>query len=158
MLERAFLAHVPCTWVTGDSVYGADSALRRSIEAAAKGYVLTVTWAQHLGLRPVENWAKEVPKGGWTRLSAGDGAQGPRLYDGACVPFRGAREGWQKALLIRRSLEKPDERTFYLTLAPEGTELATLVQVAGLRWTIEGAPQAQERKVRDELTDRAQAA
>jgi hypothetical protein len=28
----------------------------------------------------------------------------------------------------------------------------------GLRWGIEGAPQAQERKVRDELTDRAQAA
>ena len=29
----------------------------------------------------------------------------------------------------------------------------------GLRqWAIEGAPQAQERKVRDELTDRAQAA
>jgi len=28
----------------------------------------------------------------------------------------------------------------------------------GLRWGIEGAPQAQERKVRDELTNRAQAA
>jgi len=27
-----------------------------------------------------------------------------------------------------------------------------------VRWAIEGAPQAQERKVRDELTDRAQAA
>jgi SRSO17 transposase len=158
MLERAVLAHVPYAWVAGDSVYGADSALRRAIEAAGKGYVLTVTSAQHLGLRPVADWAKEVPKGGWTRLSAGDGAKGPRLYDWAYVPFRGAREGWQKALLIRRSLEKPDELTFYLTLAPEGTELATLVQVAGSRWTIEGAPQAQERKVRDELTDRAQAA
>src|SRR3954466_1146109 len=105
MLERALLAHVPYAWVAGDSVYGADSALRRAIEAAGKGYVLTVTSAQHLGLRPVGDWAKEVPKGGWTRLSAGDGAKGPRLYDWACVPFRGAREGWQKALLIRRSLE-----------------------------------------------------
>jgi hypothetical protein len=25
MLERAVLAHVPCAWVTGDSVYGSDS-------------------------------------------------------------------------------------------------------------------------------------
>ena len=88
MLERAFLAHVPYAWVAGDSVYGADSALRRAIEAAGKGYVLTVTSAQHLGLRPVGDWAKGVPKGGWTRLSAGDGAKGPRLYDWACVPFR----------------------------------------------------------------------
>jgi SRSO17 transposase len=147
MLERAVLAHVPYAWVTGDSVYGADSALRRAIEAAGKGYVLTVTSAQHLGLRPVANWAKDVPKKGWTRLSAGDGAKGPRLYDWACVSFRGAREGWQKALLIRRSLEKPDELTFYLTLAPEGTELATLVQVAGTRWTIEACFEAAKGEV-----------
>jgi SRSO17 transposase len=147
MLERTFLAHVPYAWVTGDSVDGADSALRRSIEAAGKGYVLTVTSAQHLGLRPVASWAKDVPKGGWTRLSAGEGAKGPRLYDWACVPFRGAREGWQKALLIRRSLEKPDELTFYLTLAPEGTELATLVQVAGTRWTIEACFEAAKGEV-----------
>src|SRR5689334_5184211 len=45
MLERAVLAHVPSAWVAGDSVYGADSALRRTIEAAGKGYVLTVTSA-----------------------------------------------------------------------------------------------------------------
>src|SRR5215204_1924117 len=147
MLERAVLAHVPCAWVTGDSVYGSDSGLRRTIEAAGKGYVLTVTSAQHLGLRPVGDWAKEVPKKGWTRLSAGDGSKGPRLYDWACVPFRGAREGWQKALLIRRSLEKPDELTFYLTLAPEGTELATLVQVAGSRWTIEACFEAAKGEV-----------
>src|SRR4051795_8756723 len=147
MLERAVLAHVPYAWVTGDSGYGADSALRRSIEAASKGYVLTVTSAQHLGLRPVGDWATEVPKGGWMRLSAGDGAKGPRLYDWACVPFRGAREGWQKALLIRRALEKPDELSFYLTLAPEGTELATLVQVAGSRWTIEACFEAAKGEV-----------
>src|SRR5215218_624634 len=59
MLERALAAHLPFAWVTGDSVYGADSALRRSIEAASKGYVLTVTSAQHLGLRPVGDWATE---------------------------------------------------------------------------------------------------
>ena len=134
MLDRALAAHLPFAWVTGDSVYGADSALRRAIEATDKGYVLSVTSAQRLGLRPVEHWAKDVPESGWTRLSAGDGAKGPRLYDWAYVPVRGAREGWQKALLIRRSLEKPDELSFYLTLAPEGTELATLVQVAGTRW------------------------
>src|SRR3954463_6972936 len=32
-LERALDAGVPCSWVAGDSVYGADRALRRRIEA-----------------------------------------------------------------------------------------------------------------------------
>jgi hypothetical protein len=49
--------------------------------------------------------------------------------------------------LIRRALEKPDELTFYLTLAPEGTELATLVQVAGTRWTIEACFEAAKGEV-----------
>jgi SRSO17 transposase len=147
MLERALSAHVPCAWVTGDSVYGSDAGLRRAIEAAGKGYVLTVTSAQRLGLRPVADWAKDVPEDGWERLSAGDGAKGPRLYDWAYVPFRGAREGWQKALLMRRSLVKPDELTFYLTLAPDGTSLANLVQVAGTRWTIEACFEAAKGEV-----------
>src|SRR4051812_18436180 len=63
------------------------------------------------------------------------------------VSRSGAREGWQKALLIRRALEKPDELSFYLTLAPEGTELATLVQVAGTRWTIEACFEAAKGEV-----------
>jgi hypothetical protein len=49
--------------------------------------------------------------------------------------------------LIRRSLEKPDELSFYLTLAPEGIELATLVQVAGARWTIEACFEAAKGEV-----------
>src|ERR687894_2574622 len=46
MLARAFAAGVPCRWVTGDSVYGADYALRRSIETSGRGYVLAVTSRQ----------------------------------------------------------------------------------------------------------------
>ncbi len=147
MLERAVLAHVPYAWVTGDSVYGADSALRRAIEAAGKGYVLTVTSAQHLGLRPVANWAKDVPKKGWTRLSAGDGAKGPRLYDWAHLPHSGAAAGWRMGLLIRRGTAEPDEFAYYLTHAPEATTLAELVGVAGTRWTIESCFEAAKGEV-----------
>src|ERR671933_2163346 len=93
MLERALAAEVPCAWVTGDSVYGADTSLRRAIEQAGKGYVLAVTSAQRLGFRPVVDWAEEVAEDGWVRLSAGDGAKGPRLYDWAYRPHSGAPEG-----------------------------------------------------------------
>lgn len=71
------------------------------------------------------------------RLSAGDGAKGPRLYDWACVPYRGAAPGFQCALLVRRSLADPDETTFYLTHTPTGTPVSDLVRIAGQRWTIE---------------------
>src|ERR671939_466799 len=76
MLERALGAGVPCSWVTGDSVYGADRALRRAIEArGGLGYVLAVTSGQRLGGRRVDAWAAGVPPEGWQRLSAGEGAK-----------------------------------------------------------------------------------
>jgi SRSO17 transposase len=148
MLERAFAAGVPCAWVTGDSVYGADHALRRAIERQGRGYVLAVTSAQRLGFKPVEDWLEDVPADGWRRLSAGDGAKGPRLYDWAYLRA-GTRTatGWQKGLLIRRKIGKPAEFTFYLTLAPAATPLAELVRVAGTRWTIEACFEAAKGEV-----------
>jgi SRSO17 transposase len=148
MLERALDAGVPCAWVTGDSVYGADRALRRRIEArGGLGYVLAVTSGQRLGGRRVDAWAAGVPPEDWRRLSAGEGAKGPRLYDWAFLPYRGAPPGWATGLLVRRKLAEPDELTFYLTLAPEGTDLATLVRVAGTRWTIEACFEAAKGEV-----------
>jgi len=147
MLERAFEAGVPCAWIVGDSVYGSDCALRRFIERRGRGYVLAVTGAQRLGLKPVADWLEDVPGKAWRRLSAGDGAKGPRLYDWAYLPYRGAAEGWQKGLLIRRKIAKPDELTFYLTLAPAATPLAALVRVAGTRWTIEACFEAAKGEV-----------
>jgi SRSO17 transposase len=147
MLERAFAAGVPATWVAGDSVYGGASRLRRFIERQGCGYVLAVTSAQRLGLVPVTHWAAEIPAKDWQRLSAGRGAKGPRLYDWAYRSFPGAAEGWCKGLLIRRSLTEPDEPTFYLTHAPEGTTLADLVRIAGSRWTVEACFEAAKGEV-----------
>jgi SRSO17 transposase len=138
MLERAFRAGVPCAWATGDSVYGADHSLRRAVEKSGRGYVLAVTSGQHLGLKPVADWLEDVPGRAWKRLSAGEGAKGPRLYDWVWLPYHAdTAPGWKKGLLIRRQIAKPGEFTFYLTLSPEEATLAELVRVAGTRWTIE---------------------
>jgi SRSO17 transposase len=148
MLTRAFAAGVPCRWVTGDSVYGADYSLRRCIERSGRGYVLAVTSRQRLGFKTVADWLEDVPSNGWQRLSAGDGAKGPRLYDWAWLPYwSDAESGWQKGLLIRRKLAQPEAFTFYLTLAPEGTGLSDLVRVAGTRWTIEACFEAAKGEV-----------
>jgi SRSO17 transposase len=148
LLERALDAGVPCAWVTGDGVYGGDSALRRFLERRRVGYGLAVTSAHHLGLVPVLDWVEEVPADGWHRLSASAGAKGPRRYDWAFLPVRGAVPAdWGKGLLIRRSLGEKQELAFYLTSAPPGTTLADLVRVAGTRWTIEEGFEAAKGEV-----------
>jgi SRSO17 transposase len=137
MLERARAAGVPFSWITADSVYGADHRIRRWAERHRRGYVLAVTSGQRLGLRPVTSWIRGLPKGAWQQRSAGDGAKGRRLYDWACVPYPGGAPGFRCALLVRRSIAKPTELAFYLTHAPEGTTLDELVRIAGKRWAIE---------------------
>jgi SRSO17 transposase len=138
MLKRAFAAGVPCAGVTGDSVYGCDSALRRLIEQHGRGYVMTVTSAQRLGLKPVTDWLDKLPTKAWPRLSAGDRAKGPRLYDWAYLPCGApTARGFEQGLLIRRNIKQPAEFIFYLTLSPPATTLAQLARVAGTRWTVE---------------------
>jgi len=43
MLERAFDARVPATWVAGDSVYGENRLLRDWLEARSHAYVWAVS-------------------------------------------------------------------------------------------------------------------
>ena len=148
MLERAHTAGLPFAWVTADSVYGADHALRRWLQEQGLGYVLTVTKAQRLGFSRVEDQAARIPASDWHQLSSGDGTKGPRLYDWAYLPYGSdTAPGWEKGLLIRRSIAQPDEIGFYLTHATHGTALTDLVQVARTRWAIEACFEAAKGEV-----------
>jgi len=100
MLERARAAGAPFAWVSGDSVYGGDHTIRRWGERHRRGYVLVVTSGQRLGMRPVTTWIEGLPEDAWQRLSAGDGAKGPRLYDWARVPYNGGAERFACASLL----------------------------------------------------------
>ena len=134
--------------VSTDAVYGADSALRRWLQAHGLGYVLTVTKAQRLGLARVEDRVAGLPPTAWQRLSAGDGSKGPRLYDWAYLPYGSdAAPGWEKGLLIRRKIAEPSKLAFYLTHAAHGMALADLVRIAGTRWTIEACFEAAKGEV-----------
>jgi SRSO17 transposase len=139
MLEPALAAGVPCAWVTADTVYGGDYALRLWLERQPLGYVLAVTSQQRApaGFDTVKARAAHFAPGLWQRLSAGDGAKGPRLYDWAYQASPSRRPGWNRGLLVRRSLAEPDKVAYYLTCAPEQTPVADLVRIAGTRWTVE---------------------
>ena len=147
MLERADAAGIPYTWVTGDENYGSDGALRGWLEEGHRPYVLAVRANEYLWVwddeaapqqRTVAAIAADLPEQAWVRLSAGDGAKGPRLYEWALVPRRpGSTAAWQVWLLVRRSLNDPTEVAYYFVYGPSGTPLETIVRVAGRRWTIE---------------------
>ena len=115
MLERAHTAGVPFAWVTADSVYGADHALRRWLQDHAVGYMLAVTKAQRLGLAA----SRSGRRGAGRRLAPPErrrrGQGAPALRLGLSAVRQDAAPGWEKGLLIRRSLAAPRELAFYLT-------------------------------------------
>jgi len=144
MLERALDAGVPAAWVTGDEIYGGDRRLRLWLEESQVPHVLAVKSTEPLWTRT--SWrqvaAKTLAAGiadpDWERLSAGEGAKGPRVYDWARVPIRALPEpGWDYWLLVRRSVADPTDLAYYVCFCPAGTPLGELVRVAGTRWAIE---------------------
>ncbi len=146
MLKRAFEEGVPCRWVTADEVYGNDRELRRWLEQEKHSYVLAISsnqyvWWHGLRQRQVGTLVKEVAEEDWQRLSAGDGAKGPRIYDWAILKLPPIGpvlpSGWGRWLIIRRSIDKPEEKAYFVAAGPERTRLPTLVRVVGQRWKIE---------------------
>jgi SRSO17 transposase len=154
MLTRALDAGVPAGWVAADEVYGQSYRLRAALEARGMPYVLAVPVNQYVvatgaaGLTQcrVDAVSAAVPDSGWSRVSAGAGAKGPRLYDWARVPIRPLSEPGRYWLLIRRSLTD-GELAHYLCFCPPQTPLDDLVAVAGRRWAIEESFQTAKSEV-----------
>src|SRR5262245_36833559 len=152
MLERAFEAGVTLAWVTGDSIYGDDRALRGWLEERKQAYVLAVSGKESVWLtdqqRQIKTILAELSSEGWERLSAGAGSKGPRLYDWRRLELSApAQHGWKRFLLIRRSISDPSEMTGYVVFARAHTTLTELVRVAGTRWTVEESIQTAKGEV-----------
>jgi SRSO17 transposase len=145
MLARALDAGVPAAWVTGDEVYGANPELRAELEARGVGYVLAVACDHPVraggATQRADALLRCVPARAWQQVSCGKGAKGHRFYDWAFIrlddsePDRGGQPA-QHWLLVRRN-HKTGELAFYRCFVPHPVPLATLVRVAGRRWTIE---------------------
>ena len=152
MLERAFEAGVELAWLTGDSVYGDDRALRLWLEQRRQAYVLAVSGKESVWLRGEQRQVKAIlaalPSQGWQTLSAGRGSKGERSYDWLCIELSAPpQQGWKRSLLIRRSISDPSELTGYIVFARAPTTLVELVRVAGTRWTVEESIQTAKGEV-----------
>ena len=143
MLGRALAAGVRAQWVVAETVYGYDQ-MRDWLESLHQKYLLAVpethmVWSQGEP-QTVGLLAALLPAEAWVPLSAGEGSQGPRLYEWAWLqlPYEQEEgEGWVSWLLIRRSLSDPRKRAYYRAWGPASTPLTVLVRVAGSRWSIE---------------------
>lgn len=92
-----------------------------------------VDWQQ----RQVNTLLAALSQDGWRRLSAGEGAKGPRWYDWRWGPLAEPIDpAWRRWLLIRRRLSDPMGRQASVIFAPQDTTLEEVVRVAGTRWTI----------------------
>ena len=142
--------------MTGDEVSGGDRRLRRWLEERGVPHALAVKSTEPLWALTERGPAQVaaaalvagLPPRAWRRLSAGDGAKGPRLYDWARVPIRplGApgRGYW---LLARRGLAEPHEVAYFACFGPARTPLRELVRVAGARWAVDGCLEAAKGEV-----------
>jgi SRSO17 transposase len=155
MLRRALVgAGVKAEWVLADSVYGDSRRLGMFLEEGKQPYVLALSGKAHVwsgfyqhrvstlldalteGELPSAQAAEEDE--GWKRLSAGEGSKGPRLYDWLRLPLNPPmQEGFERWLLVRRSMEDPEEITAYTVFCAQNTTIEALAKVAGSRWRVE---------------------
>ena len=152
MIERAVAAKVPFAWFTADEAFGQNPGLRDWLHEQDIAYVMAtrnddgVPAGLHTD-RPVKDMIGVIRAGAWKRLSCGDGAHGPRVYDWAWTPIRAPfahdRRGW---VLARRSIST-GEIAYYRCFGRRGTRLRDLVRVAGARWAIEESFQTAKNEV-----------
>jgi SRSO17 transposase len=152
MIERAVAAGVPFAWFTADEAFGQNPGLRGWLEEQDIAYVMATRSDDEVpaGLHtvsPVKDMIATIRAGAWRRMSCGDGAHGPRVYDWAWTPIRApfahGRRGW---VLARRSVST-GEIAFYRCFGRRGTRLRDLVRVAGARWAIEESFQTAKNEV-----------
>jgi len=142
MIKDATLAGVPYNWVTGDSVYGDDGRIRVWLEQEGKCYVMCVSGKAYVWIGceqiSISDILKNLPEEGWVQESCGDGTKGERLYDWLSVSVNpGTIDGFERSILIRRSLSSPDELRAFVCFAPTDTPKQKLAEIAGCRWEIE---------------------
>jgi SRSO17 transposase len=143
MITGAVAARVPAAWVAADEVYGDNGSFRTKVAKLGLGYVLAVSCDHRIPAFPggkrrlrADQIAAALPAGAWHRISAGTGSKGPRWYDWAWASVHQPAH----SLLIRRGSD--GKLAFYRCWSPAPVPLATLVTVAGMRWSVEEQFQA----------------
>jgi SRSO17 transposase len=138
MIQKATAAGMPYRWVTGDCAYGDSRAIRKWLEENGKCYVLNISRKEYIEKTNVGAILSKLPCDGWFEASCGNGSKGERIYDWYIYALsQEVTQGFKRVILVRRSKSEPEEMKAYLAFAPHDTPDKKLVEVAGIRWTVE---------------------
>ena len=142
MLERAFASGVPARWVVADSFYGRLHSFRGWLEERGRPYAVMVpkTNAVPLGGRKkkIEQHVERLPESAFSEVRTARDGGGRRPWEWACLDLAPDPEkGMRRWLLVRRSTDDPEDRSFYQAYGLEGTPVEELVGVCQDRWAIE---------------------
>jgi len=88
----------------------------------------------------VDMLARNLNEYFWYRRSIAEGTKGPVAYDFARLQIVLSKSGFpdkKVVLVIRRSIDKHPEYSYFISNAPADTPLQTFVWLSGLRWPIE---------------------
>lgn len=127
-------------WVTADSVYGDNPDMVGYLIENELQYVLCVSRTARFEdderSQSVQDLFAGCKEADWKQLSAADGSKGPGIYDWCRIHLSQA-DGFEHALLARRSISSPNEIRYYRVFAKANTQMQTLLHVAANRWRIE---------------------
>jgi SRSO17 transposase len=142
MIKEATEAGVPYRWFTGDCVYGDNRVIRGWLERNRKSYVVCLSRKEYIDAggkyASIHEILKSLPLDGWFEASCGTGSKGARIYDWHLMEVSQPREeGFKRWLLVRKSKTDPGDMQAYLCFARADTLPEKLIQVAGVRWTVE---------------------
>ena len=142
MLEQAFEADVPARWVLADSFYGRSHAFRAWLEERGRSYAVMVPKTNSVPLggrkKKIERYVQRLPEGAFSEIRSAQDSGDRRPWEWACVDLAAdPKRGMRRWLLVRRSIEDPEEQSFYQAYGPEGTTVEELVRVCQERWAVE---------------------
>ena len=127
--------------MTGDSVYGDNRSLRLWLEEHRHAHVLAVS-AKNMSGVPAQQQVKTILAAlaaeSWCQLSAGDGPKALAGMTDVAPPGRAAAAPLATVALGAPECERPHGADGAGGFAPQVTVLATVVQVAGSRCTLNG--------------------
>lgn len=140
LLTGALDAGVQIQWCTADAVYGRDPDLRQECQARGIGYALGVPCSYRIRLASgillrADDALKLLTPVAWQLRSCGPGSKGDRRAAWAWI----GTDSPHHFLVVRRSLAKPTDLSYFLCFVPEGVPptLGILITVIGRRWTVE---------------------
>lgn len=141
MIKRAYEKGISFEWVSGDSVYGADSKIQKYLEEKDKKYMFAVSGKEYVWIGFEQYSVKEIKENldedKWVKISTGTGTKGEKVFEWQYTEVNCGMKNHKKYLIFRRNLSEKNKIRGYIAYGTNETKIEEFVKTAGIRWTIE---------------------